>query len=160
AVARRPDDRLAPDRPATRAAQGPLGQDHIEIPPVELGQEVGGDADGDLEADPGMEPGETTERGRQPAGWHLLHGAEAQRAGAPRAGQPAARRLLELQQAPGVAEEGLPVEGQRNRAGRALEQRPARLNLQTLDLLADRRLREVETLRGAAEPTGLGHGDE
>jgi len=60
------------------------------------------------------------------------------------------RSLFELQQATGIAEQHLTVVGQRDTAGRAPEQRTFGLELKPLDLLADRRLRQVERKRSSA----------
>ena len=50
--------------------------------------------------------------------------------------------------------------GQREPAADAREERDAELGLQAADLLADRRLREVQRLGGGAERAALGGGQE
>src|SRR4051794_31478973 len=62
-----------------------------------------------------------------------------------------AARLLEQRTARG---------GQRDAALRAVEEPDAELLLELADLLADRRLGDVEPLRGAAEVQLFGDGDE
>ena len=59
-----------------------------------------------------------------------------------------------------AAEQHLAVVGQRDAAGRAQEQRAFGLKLQSLDLLADGRLRQVEPLGGAVETAAIGDGHE
>jgi len=72
----------------------------------------------------------------------------------------AARRFLELQQAAGIAQQHLAIIRQRYRTRIAAEQRPTCLELEALDLLAHRRLREMQPLRRAAEAAALGDRDE
>src|SRR5260370_2373504 len=71
-----------------------------------------------------------------------------------------AGRLVKLQQTTGVAEQHLAVVGQRDAAGRASEQRTFSLKLQSLDLLADGRLRQVEPLGRSVKAAALSHGNE
>lgn len=61
------------------------------------------------------------------------------------------RGLFELQQSARVTEQHLAVIGQRDTSGRAPEQRTFGLKLQSLHLLADVRLREIEPLGGTVE---------
>jgi hypothetical protein len=68
--------------------------------------------------------------------------------------------LLKLQQTTGVGEQHLAVVGQRDAAGRASEQRTFDLKLQSLDLLADGRLRQVEPFGGTVKTTAIGDGDK
>ena len=65
-----------------------------------------------------------------------------------------------LQRVARLDEESGPCGRQRDATLCALEERYAKLCLQLLDLLAQWRLRDVQTLRGAAEMQGLGDGDE
>jgi hypothetical protein len=60
-------------------------------------------------------------------------------------------RFLELQQTTCVAEQHLAIIGQRDTPRCPPEQGPFGLELKPLDLLAHRRLRQVEPLRGAVE---------
>src|SRR6201987_686545 len=66
-------------------------------------------------------------------------------------------RFLKLQQATRVAEQHLAIVGQRDTARCPPEQGPFGLELKRLDLLAYRRLRQVEPLRGAVETAAIGH---
>jgi hypothetical protein len=70
------------------------------------------------------------------------------------------RRFLELQQAAGVTEQHFAIVGQRDAPRRATEQWAFGLKLETLDLLAYRRLRQVEPFGCAMEPAAIGHGNE
>jgi hypothetical protein len=65
-----------------------------------------------------------------------------------------------VQQATRVAEQHLPLIRQRNAACRAPEQRTLGLDLEPLDLLAHRRLRQVEPLGRSVKTAALGHGNE
>src|SRR3984957_20242989 len=69
-------------------------------------------------------------------------------------------RFLKLQQAPGVAEQHLAIVGQSDAACCPPEQGPFGLELKPFDLLAYRRLGQVEPFGGAVETAGIGHGDE
>jgi hypothetical protein len=69
-------------------------------------------------------------------------------------------RFLELQQAARVTEQHLAIVGQRDAARCPPEQGPFGLELKPLDLLAHRRLRQVEPLRGAVETAAIRHGNE
>ena len=70
------------------------------------------------------------------------------------------RRLLELQQATRVAEQHFAIVGQRHAPRRAAKQWAFGLKLETLDLLAYRRLRQVEPFGRAMESAAIGHGNE
>ena len=107
-----------------------------------------------------MERGEATERRRQRAAGDLLDDAETHRAGQARRRQAQTGGFLELQQATRVAEQHLPVIRQRDAARRAPEQGTLGLELQPLDLLAYRRLRQVEPLGGSMEAAAIDHGNE
>jgi hypothetical protein len=69
-------------------------------------------------------------------------------------------RFLKLQQATRVAEQHLAIVGQCDTARCPPEQGPFGLELKPLDLLAYRRLRQVEPLRGAVETAAIGHGNK
>jgi hypothetical protein len=69
-------------------------------------------------------------------------------------------RFLKLQQAARIAEQHLAIVGQRDAARCPPEQGPFGLELKPLDLLAHRRLRQVEPLRGAVETAAIGHGNK
>lgn len=71
-----------------------------------------------------------------------------------------AGRLLELQQTTSVAEQHLAVVGQRDAASRAPEQRAFGFKLQSLDPLADGRLRQVEPFGGTVKTAAIGNGDK
>src|ERR1700724_1822267 len=68
--------------------------------------------------------------------------------------------FFELQQATRVAEQHFPVIRQRNAACRAPEQGTLGLELEPLDLLAYRRLRQVEPFGCSMETAAIGHGNE
>jgi hypothetical protein len=59
-----------------------------------------------------------------------------------------------------IAEQHLAIVGQRDAARCPPEQGPFGLELKPLDLLAHRRLRQVEPLRGAVETAAIGHGNK
>ena len=65
-----------------------------------------------------------------------------------------------LQGAPGLLQERCPGRRELNVALGTKEQRDAHLGLQLFDLLAERRLGDVEPLGGPAEVKVLGHRDE
>ena len=69
-------------------------------------------------------------------------------------------RFLKLQQSTRVAEQHLAIVSQCNTARCPPEQGPFGLELKPLDLLAYRRLRQVEPLSGAVETAAIGHGNE
>jgi hypothetical protein len=69
-------------------------------------------------------------------------------------------RFLKLQQAARIAEQHLAIVGQRDTARCSPEQGPFGLELKPLDLLAHRRLRQVEPLGGAVETAAIGHGNK
>ena len=107
-----------------------------------------------------MERGEPAERGRQRAAGHFLDHAKTNRPGQARCRQSFARRLLELKQTAGVAEQHFPFVRQRDTACCAPEQGPSRLGFQPLDLLTDRRLGQVEPLRRAVEAAVVSNRNE
>jgi len=65
-----------------------------------------------------------------------------------------------LQQATRVAEQHLAIVGQRDTARSASEQRTLGLERKPLDVLAYRRLRQVQPLGGAVETAAIGDGNE
>jgi hypothetical protein len=69
-------------------------------------------------------------------------------------------RFLKLQQATRIAEQHLAIVGQCDTARCPSEQGPFGLELKPLDLLAYRRLRQVEPLCGAVETAAIGDGNE
>src|SRR4029077_11245536 len=85
---------------------------------------------------------------------------ETHRAGQARRRQALTGRFLELQQATRVAEQHLPVIRQRDAACRAPEQGTLGLELKPLDLLAHRRLRQVEPPGRSVKAAALSHGNE
>ena len=84
-------------------------------------------------------------------------GAQPQRAGAAH-GCAGARHGSE--DGPRLGEEPLALEGQRDAAGRAVDEQDAELALQTPELLADGGLHDVQPLGGTAEVQLLGDRDE
>jgi hypothetical protein len=68
--------------------------------------------------------------------------------------------FLQLQQATRVAEQHLAMIGQCDTARCPPEQGPLGLERKPLDLLAHRRLGQVEPLGGAAETTAISHGNK
>src|SRR6266851_4416351 len=97
---------------------------------------------------------------RQRAAGDLLDHAETHRARQPRRRQAMTGRFLKLQQATRVAEQHLAIVGKGDTARCPPEQGPFGLELKPLDLLAHRRLRQVEPLRGAVETAAIGHGNK
>jgi hypothetical protein len=71
-----------------------------------------------------------------------------------------ARRFLKLQQAARIAQQHLTFVRQRHGPRATEEQRPGRLTLEALDLLAHRGLGEMQPLGRATETAALGDGDE
>src|SRR5690242_13075773 len=71
-----------------------------------------------------------------------------------------ARRFLELQQTTGITEQHFAVIRERHAARGAAKQRTPRLELETLDLLADGRLRQVEPFGGTMKAAAIGDGNE
>jgi hypothetical protein len=69
-------------------------------------------------------------------------------------------RFLKLQQASRVAEQHLAIVGQCDTARCPPEQGPFGFELKPLDLLAYRRLRQVEPFRGAVKTAAIGHGNK
>jgi hypothetical protein len=69
-------------------------------------------------------------------------------------------RFVKLQQATRVAEQHLAIVGQCDTARCPPEQGPFGLELKPLNLLAHRRLRQVEALGGAVETAAIGHGNK
>jgi hypothetical protein len=65
-----------------------------------------------------------------------------------------------LQQAASVAEQHFAIVGQCDAPRRAAEQWAFGLKLETLDLLAYRRLRQVEPFGCTMEPAAIGDGNE
>jgi hypothetical protein len=118
------------------------------------------DADLHLELHARMELGEAAERRGQRAAGDLLDHAETRGARQPRRRQAMTSRFLELQQATRVAKQHLAIIGQRDTARCPSEQGPLGLELKPLDLLAHRRLRQVEPISGAVEPAAIGDGNE
>src|SRR5262249_19007438 len=98
-------------------------------------------------------------RSQRPAG-NLLDHTEAHRAGQARCRKAMARRFLELQQAAGIAEQHFAVVRERHAARGAAKQRTSGLELETLDLLADGRLRQVEPFGSAMEAAAIRYGNE
>src|SRR4029078_346690 len=94
-----------------------------------------------------------------PAGAFLDH-AETHRPGQPRRRQAMTRRFLELQQATGVAEQHFALVGQSDAPRPAPEQWAFGLEFETLDLLAYRRLRQVEPFGCTMETAAIGDGKE
>src|SRR5271169_1151614 len=68
--------------------------------------------------------------------------------------------FLKLQQATRVAEQHVAIIRQRDAACRAPEQWTLGLELKALDLLAHRRLRQVEPLGRSVEAAAISHGNE
>ncbi len=101
--------------------------------------------------DRGMGPDEAAEHGGQPRLGEILVHAEAHRAGdraAPDRGQ---GLVIELEDAPGIAEHDVAGLGQRQAAALLPEQLLADLILKSAHLQADRRLSPPEPLGGAGE---------
>src|SRR5580700_6625200 len=69
-------------------------------------------------------------------------------------------RFLKLQQSTRVAEQHLAIVGQRDAARCPAEQGPFGLELKPLNLLAHRRLRQVEPLGGTVETAATGHSNK
>src|SRR5258706_16482295 len=69
-------------------------------------------------------------------------------------------RFLKLQQSTRVAEQHLAIVSQCDTARCPPEQGPFGLELKPLDLLAHRRLRQVEPLGGTVETAAIGDGHE
>jgi hypothetical protein len=107
-----------------------------------------------------MELGEAAERRRERTAGDLLDHAETCRAGQPRRRQAMTCRFLKLQQATRVAEQHFAIVGQRDATRCPPEQGPFGFELEPLDLLAYRRLGQVEPLRGAVETAAIGDGNE
>ena len=107
-----------------------------------------------------MQRREPTERRRQRAAGDLLDHAETHRPGQARCRKAMTRRFLELQQPTGVAEQHFAIVGQRDAPRRAPEQWAFGLELETLDLLAYRRLRLIKPFGSTTETAAIGHGNE
>src|SRR6202008_2991205 len=107
-----------------------------------------------------MERGEATECRRQRAPGDLLDDAETHCAGQARRRQALTGSFFELQQATRVAEQHLPVIRQLDAACRVPEQGTRCFELKSLDLLAHRRLRQVEPLGRAVKPATFSDGNK
>jgi hypothetical protein len=107
-----------------------------------------------------MECGEATKCGRQRTACELLYHTETYFAGQARRSQAQTGSFFELQQPTCVAEQHLPLIRQRNAACRTPEQGALGYELKPLDLLAHRRLRQVEPLGRAVEAPAFGYGNK
>ena len=140
-----------------RAHQGDV--DHAG---AERAQLLGGGALAQLDLDAGAGAAKALHGGghdRQQRRAHEGDPQDARLAGVDRAG--GGDGHVELgEHGAGVAQEGLARRGQLHPAARALQQRAAELGLERVDLLAERRLGDVQSRRGAPEVQLLGDGDE
>jgi hypothetical protein len=118
------------------------------------------DANLHFELDARMESDEATKRRRQRSAGDLLHHAESHPARKARCGEAITGYFLKLQQTTRITEQHFTVIGEPDTARRAPEQWTLGLELEALDLLTNRRLRQVEPLGRAVETTAVSNGDK
>ena len=145
---------MAPFSPA-----GALEQREVEVAALQIAPQVDALVGADVEPQARPRAGETRQQFGQAIGGKILRNAEPHRAFVARPRQHVARFLGQRQHAPRV--------GQQPNAAAVgttvlptVEQRPADIVLQPLDLLADGRLRLVDPFAGAGKTAGIHDGDK
>src|SRR6202022_1308027 len=137
-----------------------LCEHDVKPPRIKLLDQFRADANLHLEFHARMELGEAAERRRQRAAGDLLGHPKTPPATHLRRREALTVRFLKLQQTTRAAEQHLAIIGQRDAARCPPEQGPFGLELKPLDLLAYRRLRQVEPLPGVVETAAGARGNK
>jgi hypothetical protein len=137
-----------------------LDDDDVELAGAIAPGEVAAQPCDDVEPDFPVLAGEAGEHLRHRPGHDILRHADADRGRAGRIREHALRLMLKRQDPPRIAQQALARCRRLDRAGDAIDQRDPDGILQPGELLADGRLRHVQSFGGLGEAAGIGDGDE
>jgi hypothetical protein len=138
------------------------GDHQIDVAGAQGGQRVEGQPQADVHIDRRPVRLEPLQHRHQPLETGMALDGQVQPAGVA-GGEPRQLALGLLESGQGVAGQGqqpVPGGGEPHRPGVAVEQRHPIVVLQQLDLVGERRGRQVELLRGPRQTAGVGHGEQ
>ena len=155
-----PAQRLRPGGQAVVAVAHLLDQQHIELTAAILAQQRRPQAAGDLQAHPWVGHYKRREQRHQALGGKIFGHAQAQHAVALLVDQHIGGFFVECQDAPRIGQQALALDRRHHPALIPVEQAAADTVFQAAQLLADRRLGQVQALGGAGEIRAIHDGDK